>query len=273
LNLFRDKVAIVTGGASGIGRALCEGLARRDAVVVVADVNEEGAGCVAGSINKEGGKASAAKLDVTMADDVKGLVEQENEKYGRLDFMFNNAGIAITGEMRDMDLEQWRRIVEVNLMGVVHGTMAAYSVMLHHGSGHIVNTASMAGFLPVPTETAYCTTKFGIMGLSNALRLEAADLGIRVSVVCPGFVETGIFEAGTVLKADMKTLKETIPVKLMHADDAARVILRGVVRNKAVITLPWYARPYWWLYRLHPAILRPWGLKAIRDFRKLKNVS
>ena len=267
---FQDKVAIVTGGASGIGQALCEHLGRKGAVVVVADINRKGVEQVASAITEAGGRAFAACLDVTRAEDVQKLVDKRIAENGRLDYMFNNAGIAITGDVRDMNLDQWRRIIDVNLMGVVYGTTAAYSVMHGQGFGHIVNTASLAGLLPVPTETAYSATKFAVVGLSTSLRLEAEDLGVRVSVVCPGFIQTGIFDAATILKANLGDLMKKIPFKLMKSTDAARIILRGVVRNQAVITLPSYARPYWWLYRFFPSALVPHGRKMIRDFRKLR---
>lgn len=270
---FKDKVAIVTGGASGIGRAICEALGEHGAVVKVADIDQAGVEQVVSAITAAGGRASAECLDVTHSEDVQELVRSTTSENDRLDYMFNNAGIAIAGEVRDMTLDQWRRIVDVNLMGVIYGTTAAYTIMHAQGFGHIVNTASMAGLLPIPTETAYTTTKFAVVGLSTALRLEAEDLGIRVSVVCPGFIQTGIFDTATVLKADVKELMKKIPFKLMSSPEAARIILRGVVRNQAIITLPSYARPCWWLYRFFPAALRPWGRKMIRDFRNLRTES
>jgi short-subunit dehydrogenase len=107
--------------------------------------------------------------------------------------MLNNAGIALGGEVRDMDLEHWRRILDVNLWGVIHGTTAAYQVMVKQGFGHIVNTASLGGLIPEPMATAYATTKHAVVGLSTSLRAEAAELRVKVSVVCPGFVQTRTF--------------------------------------------------------------------------------
>ena len=105
-----------------------------------------------------------------------------------------------------MGLEHWRDIVNVNLWGVIHGTTTAYQVMVRQGFGHIVNIASMAGLVPVPMETAYVTTKYGVVGLSLSLRAEAGQLGVKVSVVCPGFVRTGIYEAASVLKVSREEL-------------------------------------------------------------------
>lgn len=268
MHSFQDAIAVVTGGASGIGRALCEELGRRGAVVVVTDVNEAGARQVAAGICSAGGRASGVRLDVRDAAAVRRLCEETVAAHGRLDYVFNNAGFAVLGEVRDLGPEHWRSIVDVNLWGVIHGVNAAYPLMVRQGAGHIVNTASVAGLAGFPTATPYATTKYAVVGLSLSLRAEAEDLGVRVSVVCPGFVQTGIFEAGIYVGARKEELLETIPVKLMDVADAARAILRGVEKNRAVIVFPGYARFFWWLTRLHPAVAGLLHRKAVRDFRK-----
>ena len=278
---FKDKVAIVTGGASGIGRALCEELGQRGAVVIVADIKTKTAQQVASAIVATGGRARAAYLDVSQAQDVEKLIDETASEHGRLDYMFNNAGIAIAGEVRDMSLEHWRSIVDVNLWGVIYGTTIAYSLMVRQGFGHIVNIASLAGLTGYPTGTPYATTKYGVVGLSTSLRQEAAGLGVKVSVVCPGLIQTGIYEEITVLNArheDMldrlEDMLARIPFKLtMDATRAARAILRGVARNQAVITIPFYVRLLWWLYRLHPSLLAPLFRRIVKEFRTLRNKS
>ena len=162
---FAGQVAIVTGGASGIGRALCEALAAEGARVVVVDRDAGGAAAVAEAIAKAGGVARAEVLDVADGDAVRCVVEDTAAREGRLDLLFNNAGIAIGGEVLDMTAEHWRRIVDVNLWGVVNGIRAAYPVMARQGSGHLVNTASGAGLIPNPLATAYGMTKHAEVGL------------------------------------------------------------------------------------------------------------
>lgn len=267
---FKDRIAIVTGGASGMGRALCEELGRRGAVVIATDINNEGVKKVASAITGTGGQAAAAYLDVTQVEDVQKLIEKTALEYGRLDYMFNNAGIAIAGEERDVSLEHWRRVIGVNIWGVIYGTTAAYSLMVKQGFGHIVNTASLAGLIPVPNEISYTTAKHAVVGLSTSLRAEGADLGVKVSVVCPGFVQTGIFDATPVLQANMEDLLAKIPFKMIEATKAARLILRGVTRNRAIIIFPPHARIFWWLNRLHPALNAPFGRKMVRDFRAIR---
>ncbi len=165
MDAFKDKVAIVTGGASGIGRELCRQLGGHGATVIVADVNREGAEEAASSIaGSTAGRTRAALLDVTDAEEVRKLIQDTAAEFGRLDYMFNNAGIASGGEMRDMDWEHWRRMLDINLMGVIYGARAAYSVMVEQGFGHIVNTASGAGLFPIANSTPYVTTKHGVVG-------------------------------------------------------------------------------------------------------------
>jgi NAD(P)-dependent dehydrogenase (short-subunit alcohol dehydrogenase family) len=268
---LRDSVAIVTGGASGIGCALCQELGRREATVVVADIDAEGAKQVASAITESGGRAHAAYLDVSQAEAVQKLIDQTVSTHGRLDYMFNNAGIGIVGDARDVGLEHWRQIIDVNLWGVVYGTLSAYQVMVKQGFGHIVNTASAGGLIPLPMATAYATTKYAVVGLSTSLRAEAEGLGVKVSVVCPGGIRTGIIEAVTLIKINREEAMSKLPaMTLMDATKCARIILRGVARNRAIITVTAFARFAWWLYRFQPALLNPIISKMAQEFRVLR---
>jgi NAD(P)-dependent dehydrogenase (short-subunit alcohol dehydrogenase family) len=272
VNHFENKVAIVTGGASGIGQAICEELGHRGATVIVADVNAEGTEQVVTSITATHGQAYATQLDVSHAEGVHKLIDETTAKHGRLDFMFNNAGIAMGGEVRDMNLEHWQRILDVNLWGVIYGTTAAYQIMTNQGFGHIVNTASLGGLIPEPMATAYATTKHAVVGLSISLRAEAAQLGVKVSVVCPGFVETKALDAATYvgIKREAAIAEMSSSMKRMDVTDCAQVILRGVERNKAIITDTLLTRSLWRLYRLSPAILAPFLQKGVSDMRALR---
>jgi NAD(P)-dependent dehydrogenase (short-subunit alcohol dehydrogenase family) len=269
MDAFKEKIAIVTGGASGIGRAVCEQLCKRGATVVVADINGEGAGEVASGISETAGRAQASQMDVAREDDVQKLIDETVSEHGRLDYMFNNAGICIVGEERDVSLDHWRSVLDVNLFGVIYGTRAAYSLMVKQGFGHIINTASLAGLIPATQEISYTASKHAVVGISNSLRLEGAELGVKVSVVCPGFVQTGVFDAILAVNVDKEKLMAKIPFK-MEATKAAQEILRGVARNRATIVFPAYARIIWWLYRLHPSLLNPLGRRVIKDFRELR---
>jgi NAD(P)-dependent dehydrogenase (short-subunit alcohol dehydrogenase family) len=264
---WKDKTAIVTGGASGIGRAICELLAEKGAVIVVADINSELAETTAVKINNAGGRARGATVDVTDPDAVAALIDETIAEHGRLDFMFNNAGIALVGESRNMSSDQWQHIIDVNLHGVLNGTTAAYTRMIEQGFGHIVNTASMAGLIAMSIATAYSMTKHAVVGLSTSLRAEAADLGVKVSVVCPGFIDTPIKESSTYLGVDKQRMLDNFPLKLHSPQYCARVILKGVKRNKAIITVTPLASIGWLLFRISPALVI-WSSKfAVRELR------
>jgi NAD(P)-dependent dehydrogenase (short-subunit alcohol dehydrogenase family) len=271
VNPFKNTCAIVTGGASGIGRALCEELGRRGATVIVADINGKGARQVAAAITAEGSQAHAVHLDVTKSAQVTKLITATAKKYGQLHYLFNNAGIAVMGEVLDMKPAHWRRTLDVNLWGVIHGTTAAYPAMARQGFGHVVNTASAAGLCPIPLLTAYTATKHAVVGLSLALRIEAAGRGVRVSVVCPGIIQTNIPHAAIYLKLNRQTALAQLPsVRMMAADKCACLILRGVAHNKAVIKVAPFAYISSWLYRLHPALMNPWYRMAIKKNRLLQ---
>jgi NAD(P)-dependent dehydrogenase (short-subunit alcohol dehydrogenase family) len=271
MQMFRDKVAIITGGASGIGRAVARQLALSGATVVVADIQGEQAKTWAGELAAAGGKATGVRIDVADAAAVQRLVDETVSQHGRLDYMFNNAGIGIIGELRDQSLEAWGRLLDVNLRGVINGVTAAYQVMLRQKSGHIVNTSSLSGLVPTPGLTAYATTKHALIGLSTSLRAEAAALGVKVSVACPGFVATPLQRSSTYLNMDPEEAIANTPGFYMDVEDCARLLLRGVARNRSLIIISWQSRLAWWLYRISPALVQ-WvvkvGFAKVRALRK-----
>jgi NAD(P)-dependent dehydrogenase (short-subunit alcohol dehydrogenase family) len=267
---FAGAAAIVTGGASGMGAALCRELARRGARVTVADRDLEGAQRVAAEITATGGTARAAAVDVAQAAQVRSLIDASVAEHGRLDYLFNNAGIGFAGDVRDTTLEQWRQVVEVNLMGVIHGVVAAYPLMAQQGWGHIVNTASGAGTVPFAALAPYCAAKFGVVGLSTALRQEAAPLGVRVSVVCPGSVATGIFRTAIMANLPRERFFAAMTFRQISSEEAAAAILAGVERNRGYIVFPAEARRLWWLYRLSPALFERVAARQQNAWRTLR---
>lgn len=251
---FSGKVAIVTGAASGIGRGLCEVLLDQGAIVHATDIRIDAlAGLASGA-----GELSTAQLDVTRALDVAELVRRVANERGRLDLIFNNAGIGVVGDFRLIDLDDVRRITDVNLWGVVYGTKAAYEVMAEQGHGHIVNIASSAGVMPVPMQTSYAMTKHAVVGFSRSLRIEAATYGVKVSAVLPGLVRTGFFEAATVVgDYDYQQEMEDVPVRPIAARRAGELILAGVRANRELIAFPTSNRLILWLFRHFPALMMP----------------
>jgi NAD(P)-dependent dehydrogenase (short-subunit alcohol dehydrogenase family) len=254
MDAYKGKIAIVTGGASGIGKALSEQLAERGATVVVADMNAGLVEETTNAITASSGVAAAAVLDVRDFEAVKKLVDSTADAYGRLDYIFNNAGIGVGSEAHEHTPEAWHRVIDTNLYGVINGVTAAYPLMVRQGSGHIVNTASMAGLLPLTGEISYTTSKHGIVGLSGSLRIEGALHGVKVSVVCPGFIRTPIYTSAEYIKLDPEKLLKLFP-KGTSPEKTAAVILADVARNRAVIIPPRYMRSLWWMQRLAPGLV------------------
>ena len=272
LRVFDEATAVITGGASGIGRALAEELVQRGSEVVLADLQIELAEEVASAIRAAGGKARAFKLDVADFPRVERLLQETVERTGRLDYMFNNAGIGIGGGVNLHSIEDWDRIIDVNLRGVANGVQVAYQIMLSQGFGHIVNTASAAGLMPTPGAVSYGTTKHAVVGLSKSLRAEAAATGIRVSVLCPGVICTPILEGGKY----GKNLMDISPdqqrdmwekFKPMVPNIFASKALDAIAKNKAIIIIPSWWKLFWWINRLFPSLGISLAKKQYQDIQ------
>jgi NAD(P)-dependent dehydrogenase (short-subunit alcohol dehydrogenase family) len=220
---FAGKVALVTGAASGLGLELARQLHARGCRVVSVDVQ---------AVPAFEGDTTSVVLDVTD----RAAFEAVIESHGPLDFLFNNAGIAISGEVDQVEPEQCRRLLEINLMATIHGSSAAYKVMKQRGRGHIVNVASVAGIAGCPYASSYAASKAGVLAFTASLRAEARAYGVRVSAVCPGMFRSNIAE-----------YPARLPI--LSAAEAARRTLRGVERNQAVIFFPtsaWLSSLLWW---------------------------
>jgi NAD(P)-dependent dehydrogenase (short-subunit alcohol dehydrogenase family) len=273
LRTFEGAVALVTGGASGIGAALGRELARRGAVVVLADRDVADAEAEASRIAASGGRAEARRLDVRDAAAVVSLVADVCQRHGRLDYLFNNAGIAVGGELASLRLEDWREAVEVNLMGVVHGLQAAWPRLVEQGFGHVVNTASMAAFLPTAMAAPYGATKSAVLGLSLAARLEGEPHGLRVSALCPGVIRTPILDGGRhgrlrdfLPAATLLALNERL--RPMDVQLFARRALDDVARNRDVIVHPAGWRVVRLLQRFCPWLVRALSRLAYARLRR-----
>jgi len=269
LSFYSGKIAIITGAASGIGYALSRELGRRGAAVVMADRNVDLLFTSSAALTGEGFRVNAAQLDVTDPAAVKKLVDDTVAAHGRLDYLFNNAGIVIVGEARDFSLEDWYTVINTNLYGVVHGVAAAYPLMVKQGFGHIVNTASVAGLVPATGQVPYTASKYAVVGLSNALRIEGADYGVKVSVVCPGLIDTPILKTSRMINMDRAKLAKMMPGR-MAPDTCAGEILRNVEKNKATIVVTGLAKTYWLIQRISPGLMR-WIWRGVtRKVRKTR---
>jgi NAD(P)-dependent dehydrogenase (short-subunit alcohol dehydrogenase family) len=186
---LEGKVAVVTGAGSGIGEGIARAAALAGMRVVVADIDLKKAEHVAADI---GGDAMACAVDVASLSSVEQLRDATLQRFGAVHLLCNNAGVWIGALMQEADLKDWQYLINVNLYGVIHGVKAFLPLLVRQGEGHIVNTASMGGLISGPPEGLYTTTKFAVVGLSEALLMEVADKGVGVSVLCPGLVNTNL---------------------------------------------------------------------------------
>lgn len=253
MNYYQGKVTLVTGGAAGIGAELVCQLSAAGASVVISDVAAGAAESLAKNLREQRRRVIACRTDVTKFEEVEAAVQAAISEWGRLDFIFNNAGVGLAGELRDVELADWRPIVNVNIWGVIHGVHAALPVMLRQGSGQIVNVASAAGLAPRPGMVPYATAKHAVVGLSTSLRYEVEDLGIRVNVVCPFNVATSIFQNTKYRNIDHEAMLAAIPLRQLPVERCVEQILTGVRKNRSIITMPRYARFEWRLYRYFPS--------------------
>ncbi len=239
MNGWVDKVAVVTGAASGIGLGLVEHLLHKGAkAVFMADLKEE-------TLTKESdrlkqqypGKVFPHLVDVTKLDQVEKTIREAKALEGHLDFVFNNAGAGMTIPTENVTYEIWKFIMDLNFMGVVYGTYSAIPIMREQGSGYIVNTASIAGRVPVPYQAVYAASKSAVISMTESLQYELEAEGLRFSVICPGNVQTAIF-------GDLTPPPNSIPV-----DEAVDYIFQEMEKESLIILLPEDVREVDRLYR------------------------
>lgn len=222
---YARKVAVVTGGASGIGLALTELMLGFGAVVVMADINETGLNTEAARLAEQyPGKVFGRKTDVSSAGETNALVDYAVEKGGRLDFMFNNAGLGLAKPIDEITMDDWKFAFDVNFYGALYGTLAARRVMrAQDGGGHIANTASGIAFAPMPLQAMYSATKAALHALTLALRAEIWDENIFLHSVIPGTVATPIWGSAKV------------PEGALTPEESARTILEKVKDNMRIV--------------------------------------
>lgn len=238
---LKGKVAVITGAASGFGREFARACAAEGARLVLADVDEKGMQETV-ALLPAGAQSLVMRCDVTRAESLDRLANAAYERFGAAHLVFNNAGVAVCGPAWTATLEDWKWVLDINLMGVVHGIRAFVPRMLASGEpGHVVNTASVAGLISLPGSAVYCVSKHAVVTLSECLRhdLRVAKSAIGVSVLCPAFVQTGIFESARNRpkelaatnpfgKAYEEAGKKAVAAGKLSAEDIARITLDAV---------------------------------------------
>jgi NAD(P)-dependent dehydrogenase (short-subunit alcohol dehydrogenase family) len=260
IRIFNGATAIVTGGASGIGRSFAKALLDKGCDVTIADLQGDLAKKVAEEISTPRASVHAATLDTRDLNAMERLVQDTVASTGRLDYMFNNAGIGMGGDAISHSSEDWQKIISINLYGVINGVLSSYPVMVRQGFGHIVNTASIAGIIPFAGMIGYTTAKHAVIGLSQSLRAEAALSGVRVSVLCPGAVRTPILadggKFGSILYnvTSEKILGIWEKFRPVDPDVVASKALKAIAKNTAIIVIPSWWKLVWGIHRLSPVL-------------------
>jgi NAD(P)-dependent dehydrogenase (short-subunit alcohol dehydrogenase family) len=239
----RDKVAVVTGGASGIGREMCRSFARAGARVVVADLDDAGMAETAAAVKQEGSAAITVRTDVSRLSDVQALAERAYAEWGAVHVLCNNAGVTVHGGLESATHRDWEWVIGVNLWGVIHGIEAFVPRMVRRGEpGHIVNTASMAGLIASQGLGVYNTTKYAVVGLSETLQKDLRAYNIGVSVLCPMGVATAIRDSERNRPVELQNPERkaqtddiTLIGRTLTPAHVAERVLRAVLANRLYI--------------------------------------
>ena len=243
-NQLGDRVAVITGASSGIGLAVARALAREGAAVVLAARRGGRLEAETRALQGAGARALAVQTDVTRLDDVRALVRATVEAFGRVDIFVNNAGIMPLSPLSEARVDDWTRMVDVNVNGVLHGIGAALPQMLEQGSGHIVNVGSIAGRRPFPGGTVYAATKFAVRALSWGLHLElGAEHGIRTTDIQPGYVDTELINTMPDPVARDEWAERWADKRPLQAEDVARAVLHAVTAPPHVTVSEVLVRP------------------------------
>jgi len=254
---FRDKVVVITGAGSGIGRATALAFARHGANLVIADVRGDRLAEAAGEVARLGARVETREVDVSDRAQVEGLARFVMERHSRADILHNNAGVSITGSFEHTSLENWEWITGVNYWGTVYGIHYFLPHMIERRCGHIVNTASFMGICATPATTAYCATKFAVVGLSEALRAEVRRYNIGVTAICPGVINTRIVADGRShlpqdARASLASVLDFYRKRGWPPERVANAVLKAVRKDRGIVPVGPEAWAFWGLKRLSP---------------------
>jgi NAD(P)-dependent dehydrogenase (short-subunit alcohol dehydrogenase family) len=247
---------VVTGAAPGFGRASALAFAAEGARLHLLDCRAEPLGELAALIREGGGRATAHPVDCADGPALAAVAARVLEAEGKVDVLFNNAGVMTAGPLERIPLEEWERVMAVNFWGVLHGLRAFLPAMLDRGRGYVVNTASMAGLVGLPGIGPYAASKHAVAGLTAGLVSELSAHGIGVTLLCPGATRTAIMRSGPLL------LPGSLGPRLQHAlerwaprpERVAEKVLDAVWRGQPLVVTGWDMLPLWWLYRLSPGL-------------------
>ena len=257
---FNNKLALVTGASSGIGQAIAVALAGEGAKLILVGTNRKRLKETQSLCEATGGSAHPYTADVGDYALMQGLSEAVIAEHGDVDLLINNAGVVMSGLIQEVEVQDWKRLIDINVMGVVHGCKLFVPGMLRQGGGHIVNMASAAGLIGQPGMSTYCATKHAVVGMSSSMRYELAGAGIGVSTICPGYVKTPITE-NLKLVGKLNTdrvrgkVEKSVKRSKLSAEMVAKQTLKAIRRNEPFVTVGGDARAAWYAHRLAPRLL------------------
>lgn len=258
---------VITGAGSGLGAAIARRFSRAGYRVGITDQNPERAEQVLNEITESGGAGFAFAFDVTDVDGWRTLKARVEDEWGALDVLVNNAGVAAAGRLEDTPLQDWRWIVETDLMSVVHGCHVFLPMLRNQGYGHVVNVASFAGMTPVPEVSAYATAKAAVVALSEQVRVDLDGSGVGISVVCPAYVQTRLLETFRSTDSRHRSMAERWMRKsAVSADDVAESVLEAVARRRFLVLTHRETR---WLWRLRRWAPERYHRLIVRALRKM----
>lgn len=252
MTISDDVRAVVTGAGSGLGRAIAVELAARGARVLVADIDEAGGHETVRQLRDAGARAHFHPCDVRSAEQVEALADLADEHFGGADMIVNNAGVAVSGRVGEVPLDDWRFVVDVNLYGVLHGCHTFVPRFLARGRGYVLNVASAAGLLNPPELGPYNVTKAGVIALSETLRAEVADHGVRVTVLCPTFFQTNLMSTARGPEQHKSAAAKLMGRAKVGASDVARAALRALDEDRLYAVPMLDGRALWRLKRATP---------------------
>lgn len=251
---MKDKVIIITGGSSGIGRACAFRFAKEGARIVISARNEENLKEVEQELLKMGAEVLAVTSDVSNENDCVRLINETLNRFGRIDVLINNAGISMRALFKDLDLKVMRQLIEINFFGTVYCTKYAMRQLLKH-KGSVVGISSIAGFQGLPGRTGYSASKFAMQGFLDALRVENLKTGLHVMTVCPGYTESNIRNVALTANGSLQGESPREEKKMMTSEEVADYIFRGVVSRKPEIVLTAQGKLAFYLRKFFPRLV------------------
>ncbi len=252
---LKNKVVVITGAGSGIGRATALAFAREGAVLVIADKDEQRLGTVQQEIAALGARVLTRQTDVSDEAQVQALAAFVIHELGRVDVLHNNAGVSVGGRIEDTSIDDWKWLLGINLWGVIYGVHHFLPVMIQQRYGHIVNTSSILGLAATPATGTYATAKFAVTGLGEALRSEVRHYGIGVTTICPGLIDTRIVADGRInTRPDSRSTRENVVAYFKNhgkpPEKVAKAVVNAVRNDRAVVPVGGDAWTYWYIKRL-----------------------